>query len=58
MTAGDRSRKRLPTVAIVGAGMSGMCMAITLCRAGITDVTLFEKAPEVGGTWRDNTCPG
>lgn len=58
MTAGDRSRKRLPTVAIVGAGMSGMCMAITLCRAGITDVTLFEKAPEVGGTWRDNTYPG
>lgn len=38
--------------------MSGMCMAIKLRQAGITDVTLYEKAPEVGGTWRDNTYPG
>ncbi|MCV7157772.1 flavin-containing monooxygenase [Mycolicibacterium brisbanense] len=38
--------------------MSGMCMAIKLRQAGITDVTLYEKASEVGGTWRDNTYPG
>lgn len=48
----------MPSVAIVGAGMSGMCMAITLHQAGIHDVTLYEKAAEVGGTWRDNTYPG
>lgn len=53
-----RSPKRTPSIAIIGAGMSGMCMAITLRRAGITDVTLYEKASEVGGTWRDNTYPG
>ncbi|MGB8406772.1 MAG: NAD(P)/FAD-dependent oxidoreductase [Mycobacterium sp.] len=48
----------MPSVAIIGAGMSGMCMAITLRKAGIDDVTLYEKASEVGGTWRDNTYPG
>jgi cation diffusion facilitator CzcD-associated flavoprotein CzcO len=50
--------QRHPTVAIVGAGMSGLCAAITLQRAGIDDVVLYEKANEVGGTWRENTYPG
>jgi cation diffusion facilitator CzcD-associated flavoprotein CzcO len=50
--------RRDPAVAIVGAGMSGLCVAIALLRNGITDVTLYEKADEVGGTWRDNTYPG
>lgn len=53
-----RTQKRMPSVAIIGAGMSGICMAITLRKAGITDVTLYEKASDVGGTWRDNTYPG
>jgi cation diffusion facilitator CzcD-associated flavoprotein CzcO len=38
--------------------MSGMCVAIALLRSGITDVTIYEKADEVGGTWRENTYPG
>jgi cation diffusion facilitator CzcD-associated flavoprotein CzcO len=38
--------------------MSGLCVAIALLRSGITDVTIYEKADEVGGTWRDNTYPG
>jgi cation diffusion facilitator CzcD-associated flavoprotein CzcO len=38
--------------------MSGLCMAIALLRSGITDVTVYEKADDVGGTWRDNTYPG
>src|SRR4051794_22508331 len=50
---GDR-----PTVAIVGAGMSGLCMGIKLKRAGIHGFTIYEKADSVGGTWRDNTYPG
>jgi cation diffusion facilitator CzcD-associated flavoprotein CzcO len=33
-------------------------MAIALLRSGITDVTVYEKAHEVGGTWRENTYPG
>ncbi|MEZ0342199.1 flavin-containing monooxygenase [Mycobacterium sp. pV006] len=45
-------------VAIIGAGMSGLCMAMKLQDAGIHDFTLYEKADEVGGTWRDNTYPG
>ena len=51
-------KKRDPAVAVVGAGMSGLCAAIALLRSGITDVTIYEKADEVGGTWRDNTYPG
>lgn len=45
-------------IAIVGAGMSGICMAVTLLEAGIDTFTIYEKADEVGGTWRDNTYPG
>lgn len=45
-------------VAIVGSGFSGLCMAIELKRAGITDFVLFERAKRLGGTWRDNTYPG
>ncbi len=49
---------KTPTVAIVGAGMSGICMAVKLLDAGIDTFTIFEKADDVGGTWRDNTYPG
>jgi cation diffusion facilitator CzcD-associated flavoprotein CzcO len=49
---------RDPAVAVVGAGMSGLCVTIALLRSGITDVTIFEKADELGGTWRENTYPG
>jgi hypothetical protein len=45
------------TVAIIGAGFGGICMAIKLGRAGIP-YTIFEKAPSVGGVWRDNVYPG
>jgi cation diffusion facilitator CzcD-associated flavoprotein CzcO len=45
-------------VAIVGAGMSGLCMGEALKRAGLEDFTIYEKADEVGGTWRENRYPG
>lgn len=45
-------------VAIIGAGFGGIGMAYYLARAGIDDFVLFEKADEVGGTWRENTYPG
>ncbi|MET8763619.1 NAD(P)/FAD-dependent oxidoreductase [Lentzea sp. NPDC004782] len=44
-------------VAIIGAGFSGLCMAITLKQAGIP-FTVYEKADDLGGVWRDNTYPG
>jgi len=52
------SGPRSPRVAIVGAGMSGLCMAIKLKQAGIDDFTIYEKASDLGGTWRENTYPG
>ena len=45
-------------IAIIGAGFSGIGAAIRLLRAGIDTFTIFERAPEIGGTWRDNTYPG
>ncbi|MGD1712993.1 flavin-containing monooxygenase [Dapis sp. BLCC M172] len=45
-------------IAIIGAGISGMCMAINLKKIGITTFKIFEKADNVGGTWHDNTYPG
>lgn len=50
--------RRQPSVGIVGAGMSGLCQAIMLRRAGVTDITIYEKSHDIGGTWRDNTYPG
>ncbi len=45
-------------VAVLGAGMSGLCMAIELRKQGIGDFIVLEKGPSVGGTWRENTYPG
>ncbi len=45
-------------VAIVGAGFSGIGVAIALRRAGIGPFVVLEAADRVGGTWRDNTYPG
>src|SRR5579862_6476766 len=42
---------------VAGAGVAGLFMAETLKQAGI-DFVVYEKAGEVGGTWRDNTFPG
>ena len=47
-----------PSVAIIGAGFSGIGLAIRLLQAGVTDLTIYDKATGLGGTWRDNTYPG
>src|SRR5574337_859252 len=44
-------------VVVAGGGVSVLFMTETLKRAGI-DFTVYEKAGEIGGTWRDNTYPG
>jgi 4-hydroxyacetophenone monooxygenase len=44
-------------VVIIGGGVSGICAAWYLTRAGIS-CTLVEKSPSVGGTWHDNRYPG
>ncbi|HEX3788395.1 MAG TPA: NAD(P)/FAD-dependent oxidoreductase [Pseudonocardiaceae bacterium] len=43
---------------IVGAGFGGIGTAIQLLRTGFTDVTILEKAGDIGGVWRENTYPG
>jgi 4-hydroxyacetophenone monooxygenase len=45
------------TVAIVGAGMSGIAAAHRLQQAGVPFVIL-EKNSDIGGTWFENTYPG
>ncbi len=50
--------RRDVSVAIIGAGMSGILTAIKLREAGIEDFTIYEKADRLGGTWRENTYPG
>ena len=61
-TAADRPATDLTgqrvRVAIVGAGFSGLGMAIRLKPRGISDFLVLERAEDVGGTWRDNTYPG
>ena len=57
-TGGWAAQQRAPRIAILGAGFSGMATIIKLREAGYTDLTCFERADRLGGTWRDNTYPG
>ena len=52
-----KDRKEL-SVAIIGAGSGGIMAAIKLREAGISNIAVFEKENDLGGTWRDNTYPG
>ena len=50
--------ERAPSVVVLGAGMSGICMGVQLKRAGIESFTIVERSAGVGGTWWDNVYPG
>ena len=45
-------------VVILGAGMSGLCTAIELKRAGQHNFLVLEKSAGLGGTWWSNRYPG
>jgi cation diffusion facilitator CzcD-associated flavoprotein CzcO len=45
-------------VAVIGSGFGGLGAGIALRKRGVTNVALFERANELGGTWRDNRYPG
>ena len=45
-------------ILVIGAGMSGMLMAIQLLKSGRSNIVIYEKAEQIGGTWRDNVYPG
>ena len=53
----DYGVERRFSVAIIGAGMSGILAAYRLKQAGVNFV-LFEKNDGIGGTWFENTYPG
>ncbi|AYG03286.1 flavin-containing monooxygenase [Gryllotalpicola protaetiae] len=44
--------------AVIGAGIAGIGMGAQLKRAGRHDFLIFERADDLGGTWRDNSYPG
>ncbi len=54
----QQSASRALEVLIVGAGFGGIAAAIELSRRGITNITILEKAAELGGTWFYNSYPG
>lgn len=45
-------------VVILGAGMSGLCMAVGLRRDRCDDFVVIEQSEGLGGTWWDNRYPG
>ncbi len=47
-----------PSIAILGAGAAGLCLAMRLKQRGFHRFTIYEKSDRIGGTWRDNTYPG
>ena len=49
---------RRPRVIVVGAGFGGLGAAYELSKDGLADVTVLEKADDIGGVWRENTYPG
>jgi cation diffusion facilitator CzcD-associated flavoprotein CzcO len=50
--------RRRTQVLIVGAGFGGVAAAIELKRHGIEDVTILDRAADLGGTWFYNSYPG
>lgn len=45
-------------IVIVGAGFGGIALGVALKRAGLNEFTILERAPALGGVWRDNCYPG
>ncbi len=50
--------ERMYETVVLGAGMSGICTAIELRRAGLNDFLMIEQSEGLGGTWWDNRYPG
>lgn len=57
-SSGASGGARNPTVIVIGTGLSGVVMGMRLMKAGINNLTLFEKSHRIGGTWNYNDYPG
>jgi cation diffusion facilitator CzcD-associated flavoprotein CzcO len=55
---GEQIEQEEVEIAIVGAGFSGLGMAIRLRQQGREDFVVLERGSDVGGTWHFNTYPG
>ncbi|KAF8162664.1 hypothetical protein B0H34DRAFT_289614 [Crassisporium funariophilum] len=59
MSFSEHLNEPTPRVVIIGAGAGGIACGISLKRKyGLKNFTIYEKAGEVGGTWRENIYPG
>ena len=45
-------------VAIIGAGLGGLCAGVKLKEIGIEEFLIFDRNQKVGGTWYENKYPG
>lgn len=46
---GNQGSSRVPSVVVLGGGLSGAAAALTLARGGVRDVTVIESAGSLGG---------
>jgi cation diffusion facilitator CzcD-associated flavoprotein CzcO len=44
------------SIGIIGAGFSGLGMAIKLKQAGFEDIHVYEAADDIGGTVSSHSC--
>ena len=58
LDAAAAPRHHVHDVVILGAGMSGLCTAMQLQKAGRHDFVMLEQQDGLGGTWWDNRYPG
>lgn len=58
MAMGSLGKRKDLRFVVIGAGMAGILSGIKLQQAGYRNITVYEKADRVGGTWRENTYPG
>jgi len=58
MTDDRPSTERHRRFIVIGAGPAGISSAYFLREAGYTDITVLERAHEVGGTWQRSRYPG
>ncbi|QLL07627.1 flavin-containing monooxygenase [Mycobacterium vicinigordonae] len=49
---------QMPRVVIIGAGLAGITALHVFNQRGFNDVTVLEKASDVGGVWHWNRYPG